>query len=72
LDIRSRNSRGDGDDVRDFVVTAQTFPASEPPSVFEDMEGHVFPRARAIEPALKKTKKRKHRVHRVLTRPSFA
>ena len=39
---------------------------------FEDMEGHVFPRARAIERALKKTKKRKDRVHRVLTRPSFA
>jgi hypothetical protein len=37
------------------------------------MEGRIFPRARAIERALRKAKKRNDRVHRVLpTRPSFA
>ena len=40
---------------------------------FEDMDGRVFPRARAIERALSKTRKRKGRAQHVArTRAAFA
>lgn len=40
---------------------------------FEDMDGRIFPRARAIERALSKTRKRKGRArHVVRTRAAFA